>query len=95
MKSKIRSGMLIIELPLINPPKESASRKTLLVATSGGAKRTALRVDGKPVVINVNGYVRPDGYVSKAKRQKKIRTVQPVPRSKPKHSAPLLPHHRR
>ena len=75
MKSKIRNGMLIIEVPLTNPPKETKSRKTILVATSRGPRRTALRVDGKPVVVNVNAYVRPDGYVAKAERRKKARTV--------------------
>lgn len=85
MKGKITRGMLRIESPLINPPKESKSGKTLLVATSHGPKRTALRVDGKPVVINFIAYVRPDGYVRKARTpQRKVRTVRRAQRSKPK-----------
>ena len=95
MKSKIRKGMFITELPMIDPPKESASKKTLLVASSHGPKRTALRVDGKPVVVNVSAYVRPDGYVSRAKRQKNVRTVRRVRRSKSNNHTSVGPHHRR
>jgi hypothetical protein len=75
MNSKIRKGMLITEVPLINPPKESKSGKTVLVATSKGPRRTRLRVDGKPVFVIVNAFVRPDEYLRKAKRRKKVRTV--------------------
>jgi len=98
MKSKIRKGMLIIALPLINPPKESKSGKTLLVASSQGPRRTALRVTGKPVVVNVSAYVRPDGYVrnSQISERKTVRTVRRMRRrSKSKAHAPLAPHHRR
>jgi len=96
MKSKIIKGKLRIELPLINPPKESKSKKTLLVASSRG--RTSLRVDGKPVVINVNAYVRPDGYVRKTeipggRMRRGLRPKQK--RSKPKAHALRVPHRRR
>lgn len=67
MKSKIRNGILITEVPLISPPRESKSGKTLLVATSQGPRRTALRVDGKPVVINVNAWTRPENIKKKRK----------------------------
>lgn len=98
MKARIKKGMVGIELPLINPPRESKSGKTLIVASSWGPKRTALRVDGKPVVINVSAYVRPDGYVRKTeipggKMRRSLRPKQK--RSKPKAHALHVPHRKR
>jgi hypothetical protein len=98
MKARIKKGMVRIELPLINPPRESKSGKTLLVANSRGPRRTALRVDGKPVVINVSAYVRPDGYVreteiSGGKMRRSLRPKQK--RSKPKTHVLQVPHRKR
>lgn len=71
MKVRIRKDILIIKLPLINPPRKSKSGKTLIVATSFGSKRTSARVNGKPVVANCTAYVRPDGYERKEKAPRK------------------------
>jgi hypothetical protein len=97
MKAKIRKGMLIVTIPLLYPPKESKSGKTLLVASSQGPRRTALQVDDKPVIIHVTAYVRPDGYVRKTRitRQKALRSVRRVRRPKPKGDSPLVPRHKR
>jgi hypothetical protein len=96
MKAKIRKGLLIVATPLLNPPQESKSGKTILVANSRGPRRTGLRVDGKPVVINLIAYVRPDGYVRKAetRRRETVRTVRRMRRSKPKAHASLVPRHK-
>lgn len=56
MKTEIKNGNLIIEIPL-QSPRPSASGKTLVVATTGGNKATTATVDGKPVVVGLNAYI--------------------------------------
>jgi hypothetical protein len=58
--------MLVIELPVLDPPELSGSGKTLVVATSRGGRRTSLKVDKKSVVINVNAYIRQTSEQEKA-----------------------------
>lgn len=60
MKARIRKGILILKLPLINPPRKSRSGKTHLVASSRGVRRTSARIDKNPVYVNANAFVRPD-----------------------------------
>jgi len=60
MKARFRKGMLVIELPVLDPPQLSASGKRLLIATSRGGRRTCLKIDKKSVVANVNAYIRPN-----------------------------------
>jgi hypothetical protein len=60
MKARFRRGMWVIELPVLDPPRLSASGKRLLIATSRGGRRTCLKIDKKSVVANVNAYIRPD-----------------------------------
>ena len=44
---------------LVNPePQPSASGKNFVVASSHGDQVTTLHVDGKPVVIGLNAYIR-------------------------------------
>ena len=57
MEAKIENGKLIITLNL-QTPAPSASGKTLVVASSHGNAATTATVDGKPVVIGVNAYIR-------------------------------------
>ncbi len=59
MKTTITNGILTIEIPIIDPPRPSKSGKTLIVATSGGNKPTSATVDGQPVVIGFNAYIKP------------------------------------
>ena len=63
MKLRKRKGMLVITLPLINPPRKSKSGKTLSVASSNGPRRMALKINGQNVIAIVNVYIRPEGYV--------------------------------
>lgn len=58
MKATISNNVLTIVIPL-NTPRPSASGKTLVVATSGGNITTAATVNGKPVVIGLNAYIKP------------------------------------
>jgi len=67
MKARFRKGMLVIELPLLDTPRLSASGKRLLIATSRGGRRTCLKIDKKSVVANANAYIRPTEPQSKKK----------------------------
>lgn len=57
MNAVIKDGNLIITIP-IQTPRPSASGKTLVVASSNGNQVTTAHVDGKPVIIGVNAYVK-------------------------------------
>lgn len=58
MKVTIQGGKMIIEIDMETPPKPSASGKTLVVASTHGNQATTASVDGKPVIIGLNAYVR-------------------------------------
>lgn len=49
---------LTIVLPANKKPVPSASGKSLIVASSHGNQATTIVVDGKPVVIGVNAYIK-------------------------------------
>lgn len=57
MKAEIKGNELIITLTM-TPPRPSASGKTLVVASTGGNIATAAIVDGKPVIVGVNAYIK-------------------------------------
>ena len=42
----------------LQEPTPSASGKTLVVATTHGNQPTDVQVDGKPLVVGVNAYIR-------------------------------------
>ena len=54
----IEGNQLVIRLPMNPTPTPSASGKTLVVASSHGNTRTDLIVDGQPVTIGVNAYIK-------------------------------------
>ena len=53
----IKNNVLCIEIPL-ETPRPSTSGKTLVVATSGGNKSTTAMVNGQPIVIGLNAYIK-------------------------------------
>ena len=58
MKAEIKDGKLLITLSL-QTPEPSASGKTLVVAsTHGNVTLPALIVEGKPLTIGVNAYIK-------------------------------------
>jgi len=57
MEAKIEDGKLVIVIDL-QEPTLSASGKTLVVATTHGNVVTECVVDGKPVVIGLNAYIK-------------------------------------
>ena len=42
----------------LQDPTPSASGKTLVVATTHGNQPTDVQIDGKPLIIGVNAYIR-------------------------------------
>lgn len=58
MQATIKNGKLIIELELEKTPQPSASGKTLVVASTHGNQVTSLIIEGQPVVIGVNAYIK-------------------------------------
>ena len=58
MQVKAEKGRLIISIPMNTPPTPSSTGKTNVVASSHGNQPTTIQVDGKPVYVGVNAYVR-------------------------------------
>jgi hypothetical protein len=58
MSVEIRNNKLILEIDL-EKPTPSASGKTLVVASTRGNAVTDVMVDGKPVTIGLNAYIKP------------------------------------
>ncbi len=48
--------VLIVEIPIQKRP--SASGKTTVIASTNGNQPTALQVDGKPVIVGLNAYIK-------------------------------------
>jgi hypothetical protein len=57
MTTEIKDGNLIITIPL-EKPTPSASGKTLVVASTHGNMKTSAMVEGKPIIIGVNAYIK-------------------------------------
>ena len=57
MKVEINGNKLFIEIDL-EKPTPSASGKTLVVASTRGNAVTDVMVDGKPVTIGLNAYIK-------------------------------------
>jgi len=55
---KVEGKELVIRLPLSENPPPSASGKTLVVASTHGNKVTEIVVQGKPVTVGVNAYIK-------------------------------------
>ena len=59
MKAEIVGKNLVITVPL-SDPTPSASGKTLVVASTHGNKEFPdAKVNGKPVIIGLNAYIKP------------------------------------
>ncbi len=58
MQATIKDGKLIMEIDLQTPPVPSVSGKTLMVASTHGNQVTSLIIEGQPVVVGVNAYIK-------------------------------------
>ena len=57
MKAEIKGKTLVVEIDL-ETPRPSATGKTLVVASTHGNVATTAIVNGQPVVIGLNAYIR-------------------------------------
>ena len=57
MNVEIKDNKLFIEIDLENPTP-SSSGKTLILASTHGNTVTTAEVDGKPVIIGLNAYIK-------------------------------------
>ena len=57
MKVEVKNGKRYIELEM-QEPTPSKTGKTLVVASSHGNQTTTAVVDGKPVMLGINAYIR-------------------------------------
>lgn len=57
MKATIENGELVLRVPMSTPTR-SASGKTLVVASSHGNQPTSAQVEGKPVIVGFNAYIK-------------------------------------
>ena len=60
MTATIKNGKLILEIELNEHPTPSASGKTLVVASTHGNIATTATVNGKPVIVGLNAYIKPN-----------------------------------
>lgn len=58
MNAKIENGKLIIEIDVEKTPVPSASGKTLVIASTRGNMVTSVMVNGKPLTIGLNAYIK-------------------------------------
>ena len=58
MTVTIEGNELVIRIPVNPNPTPSKSDKTLIVASSHGPVTTDCMIDGKPVVVGLNAYVK-------------------------------------
>jgi len=58
MTVEIRNNKLCIKIDL-EKPTPSSSGKTLVVASTRGNVVTSAEVDGKPIIIGLNAYIKP------------------------------------
>ncbi|HQM30870.1 MAG TPA: hypothetical protein PLR20_16100 [Syntrophales bacterium] len=58
MKVEVKDNKLFIEIDL-EKPTPSASGKTLVVASTRGNVVTDAQVEGKPLVVGLNAYIKP------------------------------------
>lgn len=58
MKATLKDNTLIIEIELEENPTPSSSGKTLVVASTHGNIVTNVMINGKPLVVGVNAYIK-------------------------------------
>ena len=58
MKVEIKGSELVVTVDIMKPLRPSATGKSLIVATSGGNQATTATIDGKPIIVGFNAYVK-------------------------------------
>lgn len=62
MKAEIKGKDLIITIPMLEEKQLSGSKKSFVIATSGGNQVTTLKIEGKPVTIGLNAYIKNEDF---------------------------------
>ena len=57
-KAELTDDYLVLYVPRNNPPEVSKTGKSLVVATTHGNHQYDVVVDGKPLTIGVNAYIK-------------------------------------
>jgi hypothetical protein len=71
IEARIEGDYLIVRVPL-QEAERSATGKTLVVASTHGNQTMAdVIVDGKPVTIGLNAYIKPDAPAAKKKAKRR------------------------
>lgn len=59
LKAEIKNGKLLIEIDAdITNPRPSKSGKTRIVSSTNGNVQTSAMVNGKPVTVGLNAYIK-------------------------------------
>lgn len=58
MTVEIKNNKLVITIDMNPKPIPSSTGKTLVVASSHGNQATTAMIDGKPIIVGVNAYIR-------------------------------------
>ncbi len=57
LKVTLKGNVLHIELPIDEQPKLSSTGKTLVVASTHGNVNTGIEIQGKALMVGVNGFI--------------------------------------
>ena len=58
MKVEVKGNELVITMPIVKPFKPSKSEKSDMVANSGGIVATNCIIDGRPLHVGVNAFLK-------------------------------------
>jgi hypothetical protein len=75
MKSRVKNGNLVIELPL-EKPRPSSTGKTLLIASTRGVQQTTVQFKGKTISVVANAFVFADGLAGEASKKSSKTRIQ-------------------
>ena len=59
IEAMIQDDKLVVEIPLVDPPRRSKSGKTIIVASVGGCAKTTLTIAGGQVYVTANCFFFP------------------------------------
>lgn len=66
LKAEIKGGNLVVVIPIndLNNLPLSAKGKSLVVASSYGNVATTVQVNGQPLIVGLNSYIKNHNYVA-------------------------------
>ena len=76
MKFTLKKRRVVIDLP-IRELRPSASGKTLLMASTGGVRKTDKAFEGRTVCVNANVFCYPDAEIDEAKSNERGKKNRP------------------